>query len=100
MNSVFFANSGAEAVENALRVARQATSRDGVICFMGGYHGRTTGTLAITTSGTSYRGKQPGPMPAGQVIAPYPCTPTSNPPLLVLHGVSSDALRVGTPGWI
>lgn len=72
MDSVFYANSGAEAVENALRVARLATGRNNVICFMGGYHGRTQQTLAITSSGTSYRGKQPGPMPGGIVMAPYP----------------------------
>ena len=40
-----------------------------VICFMGGYHGRTQQTLAITSSGTSYRGKHPGPMPGG-IVSP------------------------------
>jgi|EP01046_Picozoa_sp_COSAG06_P012132 4-aminobutyrate aminotransferase len=86
MDSVFYANSGAEAVENALRVARQATDRDNVICFMGGYHGRTAQTLAITTSGTSYRGKRPGPMPGGTVVAPYPYE---------YAGVSQEAAMAG-----
>ena len=72
MDHAFFANSGAEAVENAVRVARQATQRDGVIAMLGGYHGRTAQALALTTSGTSYRGQHPGPLPAGTVVAPFP----------------------------
>ena len=72
MDVAFFANSGAEAVENAVRVARQATQRDGVIAMLGGYHGRTAQALALTTSGTSYRGQHPGPLPAGTVVAPFP----------------------------
>jgi hypothetical protein len=59
MDRVFFANSGAEAVENALRTARLATGRDAVIAMIGGYHGRTAATLAITSSNTSYRGAKP-----------------------------------------
>jgi len=47
-------NSGAEAVENAVKIARQATGRPGVICFTGGFHGRTL--LATTlTSKVSYK---------------------------------------------
>ena len=45
LDSFFFANSGAEAVEAALRLARQATGRDNVIAFSGGYHGRTSATV-------------------------------------------------------
>lgn len=45
LDSFFFANSGAEAVENALRLARQATGKDNVIAFSGGYHGRTSATV-------------------------------------------------------
>jgi 4-aminobutyrate aminotransferase / (S)-3-amino-2-methylpropionate transaminase / 5-aminovalerate transaminase len=44
-----FANSGAEAVENAVKLARKATGRPGVICFEGGYHGRTLLTLTLTS---------------------------------------------------
>jgi len=72
LDSFFFANSGAEAVEGALRLARQAKERDGIIAFQGGYHGRTSATLAITTSSTGYRGKRAGPLPAGSFFAPYP----------------------------
>ena len=63
LDRFFFATSGAEAVEGALRLARQATNRSGVIAFRGGYHGRTAGTLAITTSGIGYRGGNAGPLP-------------------------------------
>jgi 4-aminobutyrate aminotransferase/(S)-3-amino-2-methylpropionate transaminase len=44
-----FANSGAEAVENAVKLARKATGRPAVICFEGGYHGRTLLTLTLTS---------------------------------------------------
>ncbi len=44
-----FANSGAEAVENAVKFARKATGRPAVICFEGGYHGRTLLTLTLTS---------------------------------------------------
>jgi len=72
LDSFFFANSGAEAVEGALRLARQATGRDTVIAFLGGYHGRTSGSLAITSSSNSYRGARSGPLPGGTAWAQYP----------------------------
>ena len=43
------ANSGAEAVENAVKIARAYTKRAGVLCFEGGYHGRTLLTLSLTS---------------------------------------------------
>jgi len=72
INTAFFCNSGGEAVENALRLARQATRKDTVLCFLGGYHGRTSGALAVTSSSASYRGGRAGPLPSGQVFVPYP----------------------------
>ena len=68
----FFANSGAEAVEAAMRLARQATQRDVVVAMQGGYHGRTSGTLAVTTSSNAFRGGRPGPLPGGTLFAPFP----------------------------
>lgn len=67
----FFSNSGAEAVEGAVKLARQATGRDNVISFRGGFHGRTVGALSLTTSNSAYRaGYQP--LMAGVHVAPYP----------------------------
>ncbi|MFN2243478.1 MAG: aspartate aminotransferase family protein, partial [Anaerolineae bacterium] len=63
--------SGAEAVEAALKLARQATGRPNIIVFQGSFHGRTVGTMSLTTSNTIYRvGYQP--LMAGVFVAPYP----------------------------
>jgi len=71
IDGFFFTNSGAEAVEGALKLARQATNRPNIIVFQGSFHGRTQGTMALTTSKTIYRaGYQP--LPAGVFVAPYP----------------------------
>lgn len=71
LDSFFFSNSGAEAVEGAVKLARHATGRTNVIVFQGSFHGRTALTMALTTSKTVYRvGYQP--LPAGVFVAPYP----------------------------
>ncbi len=71
LESFFFSNSGAEAVEAAIKLARQATGRPNVIVFQGSFHGRTIGTMSLTTSNTIYRaGYQP--LMAGVFVAPYP----------------------------
>src|SRR5690606_6711177 len=51
----FLSNSGAEATEGAVKLARQATKRPNVIVFQGSFHGRTAQTMAMTTSKTIYR---------------------------------------------
>ena len=56
MDEVMFANSGAEAVENAVKLAKQVTRRPGVIAFQGAFHGRTHLTMALTDSAVHYRG--------------------------------------------
>ena len=71
LDSVFYANSGAEAVEGALRLARQATNRPSIIAFQGGFHGRTSGASSITTAGTKFRSSTV-PLMGGVVIAPFP----------------------------
>ena len=68
---MFFANSGSEAVEAALRLARQATGRPNVIAFHGGFHGRTVAAASLTTCGTKFRAGF-GPLMAGVYIAPFP----------------------------
>ena len=44
----YFANSGAEADENAIKIAKAYTGRDNIICFSGAFHGRTNLTMALT----------------------------------------------------
>ncbi|MFG6511076.1 4-aminobutyrate--2-oxoglutarate transaminase [Sulfitobacter sp. 1A15333] len=62
---------GAEAVENAVKIARAATGRPGIIAFTGGYHGRTLLTLGMTGKVTPYK-KDVGPFPADVFRAPFP----------------------------
>ena len=71
IDSFYFANSGAEAVENAIKIARIATGRQNVIVFSGSFHGRTAGTMVLTTSKTVYRTGF-GPLPSGVFVAPFP----------------------------
>lgn len=71
IDSFFFANSGAEALENAVKIARVATGRQNVIVFSGSFHGRTAGTMVLTTSKTVYRSGF-GPLPSGVFVAPFP----------------------------
>ena len=71
IDSFFFANSGAEAVENAVKIARAATGKQNVIVFSGSFHGRTVGTMALTTSKTVYRSGF-GPLPSGVYVTPFP----------------------------
>jgi 4-aminobutyrate aminotransferase len=70
LDSFFFSNSGAEAIEGALKLARQATGRTDVIVFSGGFHGRTAGAMALTSSKGKYRGGY-APLPSGVHIAPF-----------------------------
>ena len=62
---------GAEAVENAVKIARAATGRPGIIAFTGGYHGRTLLTLGMTGKISPYK-KDVGPFPADIYRAPFP----------------------------
>lgn len=71
IDGYFFSNSGAEAVEGAIKLARHATGRPNIIVFQGSFHGRTNQTMAMTTSKTIYRfGYQP--LAAGVFVAPFP----------------------------
>ena len=71
IDGYFFTNSGAEALEGAIKLARQATGRPNVIVFQGSFHGRTVGTMSLTTSKTIYRAGYQPLMP-GVFVAPYP----------------------------
>ena len=76
----FFVSTGAEAVENAVKIARCATKRQAVIAFGGGYHGRTLLTMALTGKVAPYKTGF-GPFPAEIYHAKFPNA---------LHGVSVD----------
>jgi 4-aminobutyrate aminotransferase len=71
IDTFFFANSGAEITEAAVKLAKQATGRSNVIVFSGSFHGRTHLAMAMTTSKTSYRAGY-APLPAGVFVAPFP----------------------------
>ena len=75
-----FLTTGSEAVENAIKIARASTGRSGVICFSGGYHGRTLLTLAMTGKVVPYKTGF-GPFPAEVFHATFPNA---------LRGVSVD----------
>jgi 4-aminobutyrate aminotransferase len=71
LDSVAFSNSGSEAVEMAVRLARHATGRSNIIAFTGGFHGRTMAAASLTTSINKVRTGF-HPMMAGVVFSPFP----------------------------
>ena len=71
IDGFFFSNSGAEAIEGALKLARSATGRQAVIVFTGSFHGRTALAMALTTSKTGYKGHSQL-LPSGVYVAPFP----------------------------
>jgi len=68
---LFLSNSGAEAVEAAIKLAKYVTRRPSVIAFRGGFHGRTHGAMALTSSSVKYRAHFQ-PLMGGVHFAPYP----------------------------
>lgn len=71
LDSVMFLNSGSEAIDGALKLARRVTGRLGIIAFRGGFHGRTFGATSVTTSNLNYRtGYEP--LLPGVYFSPYP----------------------------
>ena len=71
LDTVFFSNSGAEAIEGSLKLARQVTRRNAIIVFRGGFHGRSTGAMAVTTSKAAYR-RGYGALLPDVYMAPFP----------------------------
>jgi len=61
LNRIFYATTGAEAVENAVKLAKYTTGRPHTLVFQGGYHGRTSLTMSMTTSSVIYRQKMCSP---------------------------------------
>jgi 4-aminobutyrate aminotransferase len=71
LDTVLFLNSGSEAIDGALKLARRVTGRPGIIAFRGAFHGRTIGATSVTTSSLAYRtGYEP--LLPGVYFAPYP----------------------------
>ena len=75
-----FVTTGAEAVENAVKIARAYTGRRGVLAFNGGFHGRTNLTMGLTGKITPYKDK----------FGPFPCEIFHVPFPIPMHGVSED----------
>jgi 4-aminobutyrate aminotransferase len=71
LDTVMFVNSGAEAVEGALKLARRVTRRPGFIAFDGAFHGRTFGAASVTSSNLNYRTGY-APFVPGVEIVPFP----------------------------
>ncbi|HEY9312617.1 aspartate aminotransferase family protein [Williamsia sp.] len=71
LDSVFYANSGSEAVEASVRLARMATGRPNIVVFQGGFHGRTVAAATLTTAGTRFSAGF-SPLMGGVHMAPFP----------------------------
>lgn len=71
IGSIFFLNSGSEAIDGAMKLARRVTGRPAIIAFDGGFHGRTYGATSITSSSPNYRRGYEPLLPSIH-LAPYP----------------------------
>jgi 4-aminobutyrate aminotransferase len=71
IDTVMFLNSGSEAIDGALKLARRVTGRPGIVAFRGGFHGRTFGAMSVTTSNINYRTGYEPLVPA-VYFAPFP----------------------------
>jgi 4-aminobutyrate aminotransferase len=94
LDQVFICNSGAEAVEGAIKLVRRATGRSEIIAFTGGFHGRTYGAMTLTASKSRYRNGA-GPFLPGVHHVRYPycfryCTHANDEPCPIVE----DELRL------
>ncbi len=90
---VFFCNSGAEAVEGAVKLARCHTGRQNIIAFFGSFHGRTHGALSLSASKAKQRGSF-FPLLPGVFHAPYP------DPYRCLPGMTTSEYATWCVNWI
>jgi 4-aminobutyrate aminotransferase len=100
LTSVFLNNSGAEAVETAVKLARRATGRSEIIAFRGGFHGRTLGALTLTASKAKYRTGM-GPFLPGVHHVRYPhcfrtCSHAPDEPCPIASGEEIQSLFATT----
>ena len=71
MNQVYFSNSGTDAIENAIKLAKKTTGRPNIISFIGGFHGRSFGGMSVSTSKVSCRDGY-SPLLSGIYQIPFP----------------------------
>ncbi len=86
IDTFFFANSGAEITEAAIKLAKQATGRPNTVVFQGSFHGRTHLAMAMTTSKAIYRAGH-NPLPGGIFVAPFPDPLASDQTATVSHAL-------------
>jgi 4-aminobutyrate aminotransferase len=109
---VFLGNSGTEAVEAAIKLARYATGRTNVVAFLGAFHGRSLGSLSLTASKAKYRGGF-GPLLPGVYHAPYGdpdyiehvlfrhLTPPEDVAAIVVESIQGEGGYIVPPaGWL
>jgi 4-aminobutyrate aminotransferase len=89
---VFLCNSGAEAVDGAIKLARRTTGKPGIVAFRRGFHGRTMGATTLTTAKAAYQDGY-GPLLPSVHIAPY-CIPGATNP----HANDADAVDAALVG--
>ena len=89
MNMFFFGNSGSEAVEGALKLARYVSRRPGIIAFRGGFHGRNFGSTSVTSVKSKYR-LHYEPLVPGVYFSEY-----ANPYRCPLGDTAADAVEWG-----
>jgi len=89
---VFLCNSGAEAVDGAIKLVRRTTGRPGIIAFQRGFHGRTMGATTLTTAKAAYQ-EGYAPLLPSVYIAPY-CLPGATNP----HGTDEAAVDAALAG--
>jgi 4-aminobutyrate aminotransferase len=100
IDTFFFANSGAEITEAAVKLAKQVTKRPNTIVFSGSFHGRTHLAMAMTTSKTVYRAGH-SPLPGGVYVAPFPDPLAPDPDAAIdeaLRGLDHLLLTQTAPG--
>ncbi|MGN1400929.1 MAG: aspartate aminotransferase family protein [Bacillus sp. (in: firmicutes)] len=96
LDNFFFGNSGTEAVEGALKLAKYVSQRPYVISFTGGFHGRTIGSLSVSTSKSKYRkGLQPSWLTYQLPYAdPTACPEGTDPDIYFPEKLEEDAARL------
>ncbi|MGH2685272.1 MAG: aspartate aminotransferase family protein [Actinomycetota bacterium] len=100
---VFFCNSGAEAVDGAIKLARRTTGRPGIVAFRGAFHGRTMGATSLTTAKPKYQ-EGYAPLLPGVHVAPYGQPIQSLPDgvgMMIVEPVLGEGGYVVPPaGWL